>query len=326
MIGRVPSRTGGQARRVVHRSASATSTTDLSGDSPEVDVAEVVWQARVAAGLSQRQLAAAAGISHGTVGGIESGRRQPSWPLLSRVLDACGLELAVAAPPPELDDADRAYLRLSTSERLYVSLGGRDPGLRGRRVPVWPQLETLRRCGRVSLAPRACVGIWLRERAPEPFPVVLHGTELPVADWSALDVSLDPAPPTTGLIPLGTHPWRPDVLVHTPVSLALCREVAAEAGRLRAVARYLHGAEGLDRRDRRRPAHRVSNPRLEAYDIQHRRAYGELGELPSPTARREWRAGAPVSFSQWLTRNRYADPRPGRRRGAEVTDVEHQAG
>ncbi|MDP3712854.1 MAG: helix-turn-helix transcriptional regulator [Mycobacteriales bacterium] len=293
-----------------------------------MDVAEVVWQARVAAGLSQRALAAAAGMSRGTVGDIESGRRQAAWASVSRLLEACGLELAVAPPAPALDASTRRYLQMSTSDRLWSSLNGMDRDLNRRRLSdldVWVQLDRLTSRNTVSLAPRACVGVWLRHPAPVPLPVVVHRDRLPAGEWSALTVTLDPAPPARHLIPVGLHPQRRGVRVLTPVALALRPEVAEHAAQLRAVARHLHREEGFDRARRHRPAHRVSDPIREGWDVLQRHAYGTSNVEPSSTARREWRASSSVSFSQWLTRNGYQDPRYDWRRQADA-DEQEEAG
>lgn len=50
--------------------------------------------ARARAGLSQRELAAAAHVPQSTIARIESGTRQPSLLLLARILAAVDLEVA----------------------------------------------------------------------------------------------------------------------------------------------------------------------------------------------------------------------------------------
>ena len=54
--------------------------------------ASLLKLARRQSGLSQRALAAAAGVPHSTVARIESGTMQPTLPLLYRILAAAGLE------------------------------------------------------------------------------------------------------------------------------------------------------------------------------------------------------------------------------------------
>lgn len=49
--------------------------------------------ARAKRGMSQRELARAAGVPQSTVAAVESGRRQPSVAMLERLLDAAGFHL-----------------------------------------------------------------------------------------------------------------------------------------------------------------------------------------------------------------------------------------
>lgn len=66
----------------------------------------VCLSARRRAGLSQRGLAAAAGVSASTIARIEKGRMEPTLALLTRLIDACGFELrlSVAAPASPRSD------------------------------------------------------------------------------------------------------------------------------------------------------------------------------------------------------------------------------
>lgn len=60
--------------------------------------------ARAKRGLTQRQLAASAGVARSTVGRIESGAVQPTIPTLAKLLAAIDLELRVRIE--ECDDHD----------------------------------------------------------------------------------------------------------------------------------------------------------------------------------------------------------------------------
>lgn len=60
--------------------------------------------ARIRTGLSQRQLAAAAGVPHSTVARIESGAMNPSYALLQRIVIGSGLEMRTRLEP--YDDHD----------------------------------------------------------------------------------------------------------------------------------------------------------------------------------------------------------------------------
>lgn len=68
----------------------------------------LVWQARTDARLTQRQLADAAGVPQSTVAAIEGGRRQPSIPLLQRLLRAAGREIRFVLA--DLDDHDSSIV------------------------------------------------------------------------------------------------------------------------------------------------------------------------------------------------------------------------
>jgi transcriptional regulator with XRE-family HTH domain len=58
--------------------------------------------ARRQAGLSQRALAAATGVSPSTIARIEKGRMEPTVALLTRLVAACGLELRMSVAEPRL--------------------------------------------------------------------------------------------------------------------------------------------------------------------------------------------------------------------------------
>ncbi|MGH7701982.1 MAG: helix-turn-helix domain-containing protein [Gemmatimonadales bacterium] len=84
---------------------------------------ELLREARLSAGLSQRGLARRAGTAQSVVARIEGGRTSPSWETLSRLLTALGLEMRVrldvqpASGTQMLDDVPR-ILRLTPEERL----------------------------------------------------------------------------------------------------------------------------------------------------------------------------------------------------------------
>jgi transcriptional regulator with XRE-family HTH domain len=80
-------------------------------------------RARLAAGLSQRELAARAGTSQSVIARIEGGQTDPSVGTLAKLLAASGHELRCSIAPAAvldlqlLDDVPR-ILRLSPEERL----------------------------------------------------------------------------------------------------------------------------------------------------------------------------------------------------------------
>lgn len=84
----------------------------------------MVRDARRRTGLTQRQLAAKAGIPQATIARIERGRVDPRVTTLDRLLEACdyGLEsmsrLGIGVDRTQIHD----LLRLSPSERLAVAI------------------------------------------------------------------------------------------------------------------------------------------------------------------------------------------------------------
>lgn len=71
----------------------------------------VVRRARLAAGLSQSELAAVSGIDQPNISAIEADRRQPTLDSLQRLLAGCGHSLVAVGtagriPLPHPDDAD----------------------------------------------------------------------------------------------------------------------------------------------------------------------------------------------------------------------------
>lgn len=79
----------------------------------------LVRLARAREGLSQRDLARVAHVPQSTISRIESGSRQPSLPVLARILAAVDLELRVALEPYDSHDDfyDAEASRLTASER-----------------------------------------------------------------------------------------------------------------------------------------------------------------------------------------------------------------
>lgn len=60
-----------------------------------MDISQQLRQARLARGVSIRQLAAAAGVSKTTVTNIEQGHKSVTVSLVQRMLDVLGYELTV---------------------------------------------------------------------------------------------------------------------------------------------------------------------------------------------------------------------------------------
>ena len=73
--------------------------------------------ARARAGLSQRELAETAHVPQSTIARIESGTRQPSLPVLARILAAIDLELRITVADYDAHDdiLDGEVARLSVA-------------------------------------------------------------------------------------------------------------------------------------------------------------------------------------------------------------------
>ena len=80
----------------------------------------IVREARLRAGLTQRDLAAAAGLSQPTIARIESGVSRPTVEQVTRLVEACGLELRIALVPADGADwsVPRTNLRLDADARV----------------------------------------------------------------------------------------------------------------------------------------------------------------------------------------------------------------
>jgi transcriptional regulator with XRE-family HTH domain len=102
---------------------------------PGIPIADIVWEARRRAGLTQAELAARAGVPKSTVGRIESGARTPSADLVETLVRAAGLELTVSLsePDPGTDSMFERTLRRTPAQRLADATRTARFVLRGRR-------------------------------------------------------------------------------------------------------------------------------------------------------------------------------------------------
>lgn len=75
--------------------------------------------ARARGGVSQRQLAEAAHVPQSTIARIESGTRQPSLPVLARILAALDLEMRITVADYDAHDdiLDDDIARLTAAQR-----------------------------------------------------------------------------------------------------------------------------------------------------------------------------------------------------------------
>jgi transcriptional regulator with XRE-family HTH domain len=81
--------------------------------------ANLLKLARARAGLSQRELADAAHVAQSTIARIESGTRQPSLPVLARILAAIDVEMRITLADYDTHDdvLDAENHLLSADER-----------------------------------------------------------------------------------------------------------------------------------------------------------------------------------------------------------------
>jgi transcriptional regulator with XRE-family HTH domain len=89
-----------------------------------MDAAHLLRQARRRAGLSQRQLARRGGVPQPTIARIETGRTEPRFGLLQRLLAACDTRLV--SEPIAGRGVDRTAIRemleLPLAERLALAV------------------------------------------------------------------------------------------------------------------------------------------------------------------------------------------------------------
>jgi transcriptional regulator with XRE-family HTH domain len=101
-----------------------------------VDAGQILREARLRAGLTQRRLAELAGTSQPTVARVESGEIRPTFDRLLHLVRACGLDLEVRVVPLD-EDAWTLVERGAAStpdERLDRAIAGAALRSEGRRA------------------------------------------------------------------------------------------------------------------------------------------------------------------------------------------------
>ncbi len=95
--------------------------------------------ARIDKGLSQQQVADAAGVPKSTIGRIETGVMQPTLPLLCRILAAVDLELRPRLEPyDDHDDVLDALDARLTAEQRTEQVRAQDDLIDALRIGVSP--------------------------------------------------------------------------------------------------------------------------------------------------------------------------------------------
>jgi transcriptional regulator with XRE-family HTH domain len=260
---------------------------------------ELVRAARRHAGLSQRALAARAGVSLSAVVAVESGQRAPSMRVVQAILTACELDLALDRPAPELCRHVLAHLRLSLSARLHLALGGGGRPYYERALPPWAQLATLASDGAVFLTGSPAVRLWLPGLPVEDLiPVGLepHDVDrLPATPALAVGIGQVPSNCTVG-VPLALLSLR----TPTPLALSLQPECAPWRPALRAVASLLDRAAATDSAGRRPAAHREPRRDEEAGRLLYARRWGSRFRPPDPLDGRGWRLNDDAGMRAWI--------------------------
>lgn len=107
-----------------------------------MNAARLIRYARRSAGLTQRELAAGAGLPQSTIGRIETGRLQPRWGTMQRLLAASGHAVEISRIPEGIDRSQiRSLLARTPRQRLELAAAdaaGLDRLLAARRRSPTP--------------------------------------------------------------------------------------------------------------------------------------------------------------------------------------------
>lgn len=89
---------------------------------------KVIREARLLAGLSQRQLAERAGVPRPSIVRWERGNVEPGFDMARRLLRACGFDVSLVRYEPDATAQHRLgeRLELTPQERLLAMLGDPD--------------------------------------------------------------------------------------------------------------------------------------------------------------------------------------------------------
>lgn len=260
----------------------------------------MVRMARRRSGVSQRELARRAGVATATVAGIEAGNQNPSLRVLSRLLEAAGLELAVDRPVQPLCAHVSRHLHASLSVRLHRALGGNGWPWSRPVLPAWQQLGRLATSARVFVTGDLAAALWLpdvdavrpvvaaRPRSERPFPPT---PDLEVRTAAPPEHCTVPVPLTVGAV------WT-----MPPDELALLPEHAVRRRVLRAVASELDSRAARDPHGRRQPAHREPRPQEEQLRLMFARRWTASFLPPDRHDARGWRLDDEVGMRQWIER------------------------
>jgi transcriptional regulator with XRE-family HTH domain len=104
----------------------------------------LITQARVRAGISQRELARRAGMPGPVVNAIERSRRQPSVPTMAKLLRGLGLRLSLDVEPVDRSDVSSRHLTEAERRRAHEVYNALDLADRIKRSKVQERPRGLR--------------------------------------------------------------------------------------------------------------------------------------------------------------------------------------
>jgi transcriptional regulator with XRE-family HTH domain len=280
---------------------------------PGMDIATTLREARWQSGLSQRAMAAAAGVSRRVVEDAEAGRRVPRADVLDVLLGAAGLTLDVrplaAEVDPDTEGRIRAHLHRSLTARVARACGGWSTLPASRRGgPVWVELCRLASlCRSVAAAEGAlALSAWIPDLLvpsdqalllPDHVLAALRPRRADQPRLFSLDVAHD-LPPGFVRVVLPSAPSRPGaLLVPTPSALAATARQDLRP-LLLAAARLLHDEAPRDAGGRRSPAHgQPDEERLERRAARDYAPRSTWATAPRAVDGRAWRLGVAGSFT-----------------------------
>jgi transcriptional regulator with XRE-family HTH domain len=106
--------------------ADPATRAEYEASRPAHEVAGLLIGIRSKLGLTQRELALAAGMQHPAIARIESGKVSPSWETLWRILDAVGARVTIDVELPKWDRA-RKTIEIESGDHTFRTIEGK-PG------------------------------------------------------------------------------------------------------------------------------------------------------------------------------------------------------
>jgi putative transcriptional regulator len=89
---------------------------------------------RATSGLTQQQLADAAGVAKATVADLEQGRYEPSWPMALALARALGVEVTAFVPDPAAPPGEQTERKRGRPRKAEASSAAPAPAAGGPRA------------------------------------------------------------------------------------------------------------------------------------------------------------------------------------------------